>query len=181
MPSTKQNDSEFPRTRTPHLRKPVAADGAEIWALVKACKPLDENSMYANLIQAEHFRDTSIIAELDGQIVGWISGHFIPGQKALFIWQVAVSPKARGLGLAKTMLRDLLAREACQTANRLKTTITKDNVASWSLFRGLARDIGGTLSDTPHFQRDLHFAGAHDTEHMVTITLPDRVRAPLAA
>jgi L-2,4-diaminobutyric acid acetyltransferase len=40
------------------------------------------------------------------------------------------------------------------------------------LFRGFARSIGGTLTDIPHFKRDIHFEGRHDTEHMVSITLP---------
>jgi L-2,4-diaminobutyric acid acetyltransferase len=164
--------SDKPRTRTPRLRKPEATDGAAIWELVKECKPLDENSMYCNLVQAEHFRDTCIVAELDGDIVGWISGHMIPDQDALFVWQVAVSSKARGMGLGKKMLLDLVERDACDDAMHLKTTITRDNDASWALFRGFARSIGGTLTDEPHFKRDVHFEGRHDTEFMVSITLP---------
>ena len=161
-----------PRTRKLRLRKPDATDGADIWALVKSCKPLDENSMYANLIQADHFRDTCVVAELDGEIVGWISGHMIPSKDEFFVWQVAVSAQARGLGLGKKMLLELIQRDACDGADHLKTTITKDNAASWGLFRGFARAIGGELSDTPHFKRDIHFEGRHDTEHMVSITLP---------
>ena len=55
-------DTAKPRTRMPRLRRPTATDGADIWALVKTCKPLDENSMYCNLVQAEHFRDTCVVA-----------------------------------------------------------------------------------------------------------------------
>ncbi|HDZ52935.1 hypothetical protein LCGC14_0046220 [marine sediment metagenome] len=165
-------DIENSATQMPHLRKPDTTDGADIWALVKACKPLDENSMYCNLVQADHFRDTCVVAEMDGEIVGWISGHMIPARDELFVWQVAVSPKARGLGLGRTMLRELIERDACDAATHLKTTITKDNDASWSLFRSLARDIGGELTDAPHFECETHFEGLHDTEHMVTVTLP---------
>ncbi len=174
-------DSDRPRTRQPRLRKPNATDGADIWALVKRCKPLDENSMYANLIQADHFRDTCVVAELEGEIVGWISGHIIPERKALFVWQVAVSEKARGLGLGKQMLSALTRREACRGVTHLNTTITEDNAASWGLFRSFARSIGGTLSDTPYFERDAHFDGHHDTEHLVTITLPEPARLARAA
>jgi L-2,4-diaminobutyric acid acetyltransferase len=165
-------DSDTHRTRTLRLRKPDATDGAAIWALVKNCKPLDENSMYCNLIHADHFRDTGVLAEIDGEVVGWISGHMIPDKQELFVWQVAVSPKARGLGLGRNMLRELIEREACSDATHLKTTITKGNDASWALFGSFARMIGGDLEDEPHFERDAHFKGRHDTEHMVTITLP---------
>ncbi len=176
-----RNDSGIPRTPKPHLRKPVAKDGAEIWNLIRACKPLDENSMYANLIQADHFRDTCVVAEVNDEIVGWISGHIIPGKGAFFVWQVAVSPKARGHGLGKAMLLELFHREETKSATSLKTTITPDNDASWALFRSFARHIGGELSDEPHFQKDAHFGGAHDTEHMVTIALPDTANIQRAA
>lgn len=165
-------DSITPRMPMPRLRKPDATDGADIWALVKTCAPLDENSMYCNLVQADHFRDTSIVAERDGDIVGWVSGHMIPDRDALFIWQVAVSPDARGLGLGRAMLRKLIERDACDGATHLKTTITRTNDASWSLFRSLARDLGSRLTDAPHFERETHFDGQHATEHMVTIALP---------
>ena len=67
-------------TRRLVLRKPRPDDGPAIWELVRACKPLDENSLYCNLVQAEHFADTCVVAERDGAVVGWISGHMIPGE-----------------------------------------------------------------------------------------------------
>lgn len=174
-------DSNTPQTRRLHLRKPNAKDGAAIWELIRACKPLDENSMYANLIQADHFRDTCVVVEIDGAILGWISGHMIPGKDAFFVWQVAVSPTARGLGLGKAMLLELLQRDQTENATTLKTTITQDNDASWGMFRSFARHIGGDLTDEPHFKKDAHFGGAHDTEHLVTIILPDTADIKRAA
>jgi L-2,4-diaminobutyric acid acetyltransferase len=174
------------RTRSPRsanpsgavtLRKPVSEDGAAIWNLIRACKPLDENSVYCNLLQCDHFRDTCVVAEKDGEVVGWISGYIVPGEDTLFVWQVAVGEKARGLGLAGKMLDEIMEREECINVDQMKTTITKDNDASWALFRKFARRHGGDLDDDPHFHEDDHFEGRHDTEHMVTITLPE----PLAA
>ena len=171
-------DSDTGSSRTLTLRMPDATDGAGIWELVRKCKPLDENSMYCNLVQADHFRDTCVVAELDGEIVGWISGHIIPDRDEIFVWQVAVGPEARGMGLGKKMLLELVNRDACDGARNLKTTITRDNAASWALFRSFAKSIGGELDDEPHFERDTHFDGRHATEHMVTIDLPQP--APLA-
>ncbi|WP_417587586.1 diaminobutyrate acetyltransferase [Pararhodobacter oceanensis] len=156
------------------FRKPDPTDGAEIWELIASCKPLDENSMYCNLIQCDHFRDTCILAELDGAPVGWISGYVLPKDpETFFVWQVAVSPKARGLGLAKRMLEQLFEREDCKDVTRLQTTITKDNDASWALFRSFADAQNADLDHEAHFESDRHFQGEHDTEHMVTISLPD--------
>lgn len=157
------------------FRKPEPEDGSEIWALIRACKPLDENSMYCNLIQCDHFADTCILAELDGQAVGWISGYILPdAPDTLFVWQVAVSDEARGQGLASQMLDKLLAREDMKDVTRLQTTITKDNEASWALFNALAERHRGSLTDEPHFKKSDHFDGAHATEHMVTIAFPQR-------
>ncbi|MCC6001701.1 MAG: diaminobutyrate acetyltransferase [Pararhodobacter sp.] len=158
-----------------HMRKPTKDDGAAIWALIAACPPLDQNSMYMNLIQCDQFADTCIVAERDGQIVGWISGHIRPdAPDTLFVWQVAVHASARGLGLGRRMLSALVARPECAATQQMETTITRDNAASWALFRGFARAMGGELTDAPHFERDAHLGGKHATEHLVAITLPRR-------
>ncbi|WP_406721632.1 MULTISPECIES: diaminobutyrate acetyltransferase [Thioclava] len=160
------------------FRKPDAKDGSEIWSLVSRCKPLDENSMYCNLLQCDHFRDTCVLVEQDGLPVGWISGYIPPSTpNTLFVWQVAVAPEARGLGLGKRMLAHLLDRPETADCARLQTTITKSNEASWGLFRSFARSIGGELTSAAHFDRDDHFAGHAATEHMVTITFEEEAMA----
>ena len=156
------------------FRKPQAEDGGAIWELIQACKPLDENSMYCNLIQCDHFRDTCVLAELDGQVAGWISGYLLPDDpQTLFVWQVAVAEAARGRGLGRRMLAELLERENCTQVQRMQTTITKDNDASWALFNSFADRMDAELSHEAHFEKDRHFNGAHDTEHMVTIDLAE--------
>lgn len=169
---------ELFRKPLPTLRRPCAEDGAQIWELIQKCKPLDENSMYCNLIQCDHFRDTCVLGELNGKAVGWISGYILPyDPKTLFVWQVAVSEEARGSGLGTLMLRHLIDRKACADVERIQTTITSDNEASWALFRRF-----GDLQDTklqvqPYFTQALHFRGMHDSEYMVTIDLAERMKA----
>ena len=167
-----QHPRDLARTSIPNLRKPAAEDGPAIWDLVRACKPLDENSIYCNLLQCDHFADTCVVAELDGEIVGWISGYLTPNaDDTLFVWQVAVSERARGLGLGVLMLQSLLNRDACDDVQRLQTTITADNAASWGMFRKFARIQGGTLDSEPHFLQSQHFEDRQKTENMVTIDL----------
>src|SRR5690606_20414192 len=171
-PPADQKTAPLPRNQkiAPLLRQPEASDGAAVWQLVSECAPLDRNSMYCNLLQCDHFADTSIIAEHDGDIIGWISAYIVPNEPdTLFIWQVAVAERARGLGLAGRMLQGLLDRAARGGVTALKTTITDDNEASWALFRRFAAAQGAPLEREAHFRRDEHFAGRHATEHMVTI------------
>lgn len=158
------------------FRVPRSEDAAAVWRLIKSCGSLDKNSLYCNLLQCDHFGETCVAAEraTDGAIVGWISGYLMPDDpKTLFVWQVAVDENVQGQGIAKRMLAVLLARKACATVRRLKTTITSENAASWALFRSLARSRGAGFESTPYFCKDAHFGGAHATEHMVTITLAE--------
>jgi len=153
-----------------NLRAPVAEDGAAVYELIAQCPPLDTNSMYCNLLQCTHFSATSVAAELNDDIVGFISGYIQPDKPdTLFIWQVAVGEKARGQGLAGRMLRDILARAACDQVKFIETTITPDNRASWALFESLANKLGAELNHSVMFDRQQHFAGQHETEMLVRI------------
>jgi len=160
------------------LRKPSNEDGSDVWALISACKPLDENSMYCNLIQCDHFADTCVLADMDGDVVGWISGYIRPDDpETLFVWQVAVSPLARGRGLGRKMLTHLIARDECAGVSRVQTTITKDNSASWGLFTSFAERQGAEMDSAAHFKSDEHFDGTAKTEHLVTISLEEALSA----
>ncbi len=163
--------NDIARERNPiGFRKPRAEDGNQVWQLIKESGALDENSVYCNLLQCTHFSATCSIAEFDGEIVGWVSGYIPPDEpNTLFIWQVCVSEKARGRGLAKRLLQDVLKRDACRDVDQIKSTITSDNDASWALFGSIAKAYDADMRRAPHFKKEVHFDGAHDTEHLVTI------------
>ncbi|BBB13733.1 diaminobutyrate acetyltransferase [Sphingopyxis sp. FD7] len=177
LPTPKDPDASAAASSDLRFRRPVAADGPAVTALIAACPPLDRNSRYCNLLQCEHFADQCIIAERAGRIVGWVSGYRPPSDgHAFFVWQVAVSAEGRGRRLASRMIAALLARPAQEGVTHMITTITADNQASWGLFRGLARDWDAELERTPLFERETHFAGAHATEYLARIGPFDRMK-----
>lgn len=157
------------------LRSPTADDAARLHRLVAECPPLDPNSLYCNLLHCTHFSGTSVAAVLqDSQgrerLVGFISAYIPPAQPdTLFVWQVAVSDEARGQGLAGRMLDEILERPACGDVRYVDTTITPDNQASWGLFQSWARNHGASASSQVHFERERHFGGRHDDEHLMRI------------
>ncbi len=173
MHSTTDSTEAPDQTHSQHagkarLRKPTLDDGFALNQLVAASPPLDPNSVYCNLLQCSHFSDTAIAAEVDGELVGFVSGYIPPAQPGtLFVWQVVISEKMRGQGLAKQMLLQLLRNQ--QNIEFIETTITPDNQASWSLFRSLARALGTSLESRVFFTRDSHFGGQHDDEHLLQI------------
>lgn len=155
------------------LRKPSLEDGLIIHDLINICPPLDENSSYCNFIQCGFFSETSVIAEDNGGIAGWISGLCPPANEGqLFVWQVAVHPDRRGMGLGLRMLDALVARALTQGPGHtsMATTISPGNEASWALFSAFARHHDADIERRDWLSHDRHFAGRHDAEDMVTIT-----------
>ena len=166
------NSDQTPgETRWTILRQPSPEDGPAITRLITASPPLDRNSAYCNLLQCSDFSDTCVVAELDGEAVGWISAYRPPSAPdRLFVWQVAVAEKARGTGLAGKMLDSLIKRPAVSGAVMLTTTITSNNAPSWALFEAFARRHDALLIErVPRFKRETHFGGAHETEWEVRI------------
>ncbi|ETX10660.1 2,4-diaminobutyric acid acetyltransferase [Marinomonas ushuaiensis DSM 15871] len=153
------------------FNKPSSIDGMAVHQLVASCPPLDTNSVYCNLLQASHFDETSIAASLeDGELVGFVSGYILPNKvDTLFVWQVAVSEKARGQGLAKKMVSQLLERSICSNVHYIETSITQSNQGSWALFRSLAEQLGTSLEESIMFDKQQHFQNKHDTEFLVRI------------
>ncbi len=142
----------------------------EVFRLIGNCPPLDTNSSYCNLLQCSHFSNTSVAAERDGELVGFISGYAIPERPdTLFVWQVAVSEQVRGVGLASRMLTHILARPKCEQFCYLETTITEDNQASWALFKRFAKTQKADFQPATWMDKDVHFAGQHDSEVLVRI------------
>src|SRR5690606_16004247 len=82
--------------QTVTFRSPDATDGSDVYKLISRCQPLDTNSMYCNLLQCSRFAQTAVAAEMNGELVGFVSGYRLPQQPdTLFVWQVAVDKKAR--------------------------------------------------------------------------------------
>jgi len=118
------------------------------------------------LLQCSHFAETSAIATTpDSRVVGFVSGHAVPAKpETLFIWQVAVHADARGLGLGKTLIKDILSRPRAAAFNTVHTTITETNKPSHGTFTSLARDLHANISTSVFFDRKTHFNGQCDSE-----------------
>jgi L-2,4-diaminobutyric acid acetyltransferase len=147
------------------MSQPTDQDGYPLNQLVARCQPLDTNSVYCNLLQCTHFANTSIKAETDQGLVGFISGYCPPNQPdTLFVWQVAVDISARGQGLASHMLSALLHRLQPHGVRFVETTISPSNAASQALFTKVFNQLGVPCSTSTLFSHARHFAGQHEDE-----------------
>jgi L-2,4-diaminobutyric acid acetyltransferase len=152
------------------LRKPTGEDGFPIHELIRRSPPLDLNSTYCYALIGKHFADTSMVAELDNEIVGFISAYIPPGRDdTIFIWQVAVDEKTRGQGLAKLMLFSLLERPECSQVRYLETTVSPSNSASRRLFERLATENGVSVQESEFLAEEDFGDQQHESEPLLRV------------
>lgn len=126
----------------PAFRPPTSKDAAAVWRLVRDSGVLDVNSPYAYLLVCSHFARTSRVAEEDGRLLAFVAGYRRPdAREAFFVWQVGTAAEARGRGLAKRLILDLVHAEHALGARWLDATVTPSNTASAALFRSVAREL----------------------------------------
>ncbi|MGV8898066.1 MAG: diaminobutyrate acetyltransferase [Burkholderiaceae bacterium] len=158
------------------LRQPQQNDGAALYGLIAACPPLDLNSIYAYLLQCLHQTQTSVVAEVDGKIVGAITAYIPPQQlDTLFVWQVAVASEQRGQGLGRRMLQHLLTECIGKRELRwMETTISPSNIASNKLFTSFALQHDAGCTVTTLFAADDFGESGHEEERLYKIGPWDR-------
>lgn len=157
--------------KTYHFRSPQLNDGLAVHELIAASPPLDCNTSYAYYLICHDFSETSVVAEEDGKIVGFVSGYRKPkSPEVLFIWQVVVDAGQRGQGLASKMLDWLLAQPQTQDARALQTTIGPSNAASNRLFASLAERRGAGIEKSVFLGEEQFGASGHEEEVLYHIS-----------
>lgn len=135
-------------TLTLTLRPPRLEEGAAMWSLARDSQRLDLNTPYAYMLWARDFHATTLVADVDDEIVGFVTGFWRPeAPGTLMVWQIAVAEEHRGHGIAGRMLDALVEQTGAET---LETTITRANEASVRLFAAFAERFGAE-----HTVRDL--------------------------
>ncbi|MGV9478106.1 diaminobutyrate acetyltransferase [Gordonia aichiensis] len=151
---------------TIEYRMPTVSDGTRLWEIASDSQVLDVNSSYAYVLWCHDYADTSIVAEVDGRAVGFVTGYRRPSDPStIMVWQVAVDDDFRGHGIAAKMLHHLFDRVRRSSVVAMHTTISPDNVASQRLFASVARDRGLDFVRRDLFAVD-DFPDAHEPEDL---------------
>ena len=160
----------------PFIRQPQVDDGAAIWRVVKASNVLDLNSSYLYLLLAKDFADTCVVAEMGGEVVGFVTGYRPPARReVLFLWQVGILPSMQGRGLGKQLVTHFLDSPGAEGATMLETTVAPSNTASRALFQAIARQLGVECRINPCFSAGQFPEPGHEDEELYRIgPLPHR-------
>ena len=153
-----------------NIRKPRVEDGVKLRQLIAESNEMDDNSCYLYLLLCRDFADTCVVAEQDGEVVGFVTGYVPPTRSAsLFVWQVVVAPVARRQGLAARMLEALINQFPGEKLEWVEATITPDNQPSRRLFASLARKLQTEINFSPCFRAE-HFGNfSHDPEELCRV------------
>jgi len=150
-------------------RAATATDGGEMWKFVEAAGVLEQNPSYAYILLCQHFGDTCLVAEQDGEMVGFVLAYIPPRQPdTIFVWQVGVSKKVRGKGVGLRLLRHLMALPACRNVQFLEASVTPSNKASQNLFRAFAKRSETECRKLPFFPSEF-FPEPHESEHLYRV------------
>ncbi len=131
-----------------------------MWALADRAG-LDLNSPYAYVMWAEYHSSTSLVAESEGELIGFVIGFRVPGAPdTVFVWQIAVDERARGTGIGGQLLDELVRRTG---ARAIEATVTPRNHASAAMFRGLGTRHGSDVEESVAYEEHL-FPEGHEAE-----------------
>ena len=141
-----------------------------MWQRVKDSQKLDVNSAYCYIMLSEYFTDTCLVAEIDTEIVGFVTSLIRPSNpEVLFVWQIAVSAEHQGKGIAYSLLLELISGASCTEVRYIETTISPSNAASNRLFRKLAEEMEAPLMESEGFTSHLFPGDVHEDERLIQI------------
>jgi L-2,4-diaminobutyric acid acetyltransferase len=137
------------------VRGAIIDDGALLWELARDAGGIDLNTPYAYMMQCRNFHETCAVAEVFGTPAGFVTAHRLPkAPQVLFVWQVAVLPEFRGLGIGQRLLEGLVELPSCKGVRKLEATVTPSNKASEALFTAFAKGRDAAIEFGAGFARD---------------------------
>ncbi|GMW03014.1 MAG: diaminobutyrate acetyltransferase [Candidatus Hydrogenedentota bacterium] len=152
------------------IRKPALDDANRMWTFVCANPPLERNTCYAYHLLCDHFSETCAIAEDAREMVGMVTAYRPPTRpECLFIWQIAVTKRSRGIGIAHAMITHLLDRAATHPPAFLEATVGKNNDVSRRLFQGFARKLNVSCVERVLYPGESFGSDKHDDEILLRI------------
>jgi predicted GNAT superfamily acetyltransferase len=96
----------------------------------------------------DHFHATSLIAERDGLLAGFLIGFHSPSARGVaYVHFVGVAPAARGTGLARRLYETFCAAAVRDGCTRVRAITSPVNTGSVAFHRAMGFTVAGPVPD----------------------------------
>jgi L-2,4-diaminobutyric acid acetyltransferase len=151
------------------FRRPVSADARAVWEMVRASDELDDNSEYYYMIWFRDFSRTSMVAELDGEVIGFLSGYRRPERPdTYFVWQEAVRPRHGIPFLGVKLFDHAVEQELLTGARYVEATVSEANTPIVMVLKRFAKRWNADVDKSVLFS-GADFGDGHHEETLYRI------------
>ncbi|MEU7033771.1 diaminobutyrate acetyltransferase [Streptomyces sp. NPDC046237] len=151
------------------FRAPVPEDGPAVWKLVENTPGLDSNSLYYYTLWFRDFTDGSLVATVDDELVGFLTGYRRPDEPdTYFVWQTAVNPRHGIPFLGVKLFQAAADRQVADGARYVEATVSAENKAIIMVLKQFAKKHSAPVETRVLFPSSL-FADSHHDEVLYRI------------
>lgn len=145
------------------FRAPMSEDGPAVWELVENTAGLDSNSVYYYTLWFRDFTDGSLVATVDDELVGFLTGYRRPDEPdTYFVWQTAVNPR-HGIPFLGVKLFQAAADEQVDKGARyVEATVSAENKAIIMVLKQFAKKHSADIETRVLFPSSLFPDSHHD-------------------
>ncbi|WP_150238775.1 diaminobutyrate acetyltransferase [Nocardiopsis quinghaiensis] len=169
MTVTMEDRSPVPARDRVVFRRPEPSDAHAVREMVDASEELDNNSEYYYMIWFRDFARTSMVADLDGEVIGFLSGYRRPDRPdTYFVWQEAVTPRHGIPFLGVKLFDHAVEQELLAGARYVEATVSEANTPIVMVLKRFAKRWGADIDRSVLFT-SADFGGGHHEETLYRI------------
>ena len=159
----KSTPTSPPARKQVAFRTPRPEDGFTVWQLVRDTPGLDANSPYAYVLWFRDFADCSLVATVNDEIVGFLTGYRRPSDPdTYFVWQTAVSPRHGIPFLGVKLFEAAAERQRARGARFVEASVSAENRAILMVLKQYARKRSAEVTEHLLFPAEWLGEGHHD-------------------
>ncbi|WP_304508617.1 GNAT family N-acetyltransferase [Anaerotignum sp.] len=107
---------------------------------------------YIYWMLGKYFPSTCLVAEENGQVLGYIGALLSAEKRKIFIWQIAVKSEERGRQIGRKLLQSVLLTAGDMGIMQLEIAINDKNSSCRHMVEKLVQDLQGTITEKERYQ-----------------------------
>lgn len=120
---------------------------------------------YIYWMLGKYFPSTCLVAEKNGQIIGYIGALLSMEKQKIFVWQIAVKSNERGQQIGRRLLENIVTAAKKMGIDELEIAIDDENIICRCMVKKLVQDLEGTITEKEKYRGE----GFRETVYCVFI------------